>query len=292
MSAFASFALHEIAHGEVTSFARVGGSGPPLLLLHGYPQTHVCWHKIAPELARHFTVVLTDLRGYGDSSKPFGAADHSTYSKRAMARDQVAVMRALGFGTFQLVGHDRGGRVSHRLMLDHPGVVDSWAVLDIAPTLASFERTSQAFATANSHWFFLSQPYDFPERLIGADAEYYLRWKLGNWTQSRDAIPEEAMREYLRCFREPEAIHASCEDYRAAAGIDLEHDRADLDRKVTAPLLALWGMQGRMAKLLDIPALWRERVEEVQGRGLDCGHFLQEEKPEEVLEELLKFLAR
>jgi haloacetate dehalogenase len=285
------FDEREIDVGDVRIHARVRGIGPPLLLLHGYPQTHLCWHKIAPELARRFTVVLTDLRGYGDSSKPFGAPDHSTYSKRAMARDQVEAMRALGFETFQLVGHDRGGRVSHRLMLDHPGVVSLWAVLDIAPTLATFERTNQAFATANSHWFFLIQPYDFPERLIGADPEYYLRWKLGNWMQSKDAIPEEVMGEYLRCFREPEAIHASCEDYRAAAGIDLEYDRADLDRKVTAPLLALWGMRGRMAKELDILALWRERVEQVQGHGLDCGHFLQEEKPKDVLEALLGFFA-
>ena len=188
-----TFTQHNFNVGEVTIHALVGGNGPPLLLLHGYPQTHFCWHKVAPELARHFTVVLTDLRGYGDSSKPFGAADHSTYSKRAMARDQVEVMRALGFTTFQLVGHDRGGRVAHRLMLDHPGVVERWAVFDIAPTLETFEHTNQAFATSSSHWFFLIQPYDFPERMIGAEAEFYLRWKLGHWARTPESISEEAM---------------------------------------------------------------------------------------------------
>ena len=216
---------------------QVAGAGPPLLLLHGYPQTHVCWHKVAPELARRFTVVLPDLRGYGDSDKPFGADDHSTYSKRTMAAGwRRRSLRGLGFPKFRLVGHDRGGRVAHRLMLDHPGIVDRWMTLDIAPTLATFEHVNQAFASASYHWFFLSQPYDFPEHMIALDPEFFLRSKLTRWSHVHGAITEEAAAEYLRCFRKPETIHASCEDYRASASIDLVHDRR---RTETHPAAAL-----------------------------------------------------
>jgi haloacetate dehalogenase len=284
------FDHRQIDAGEVTIHTRVAGSGPPLLLLHGYPQTHVCWHKVAPELAKHFTVVLTDLRGYGDSSKPPGNQDHSIYSKRSMARDQVAVMKSLGFHKFQIAAHDRGGRVAHRLALDHPGVVERWAVFDIAPTLATFEHADQRFARVSYHWFFLSQPFDLPERLIGADPEYFLRWTVASWAKVAGSMEEKAMAEYLRCFCTTEAIHASCEDYRAAASIDLEHDRTDLDRKVTAPLLALWGAQARIGKLFDVLGLWRERVQDAQGHTLAGGHFLPEECPREVIAELLAFL--
>ncbi len=220
---------------------RKAGAGPPLLLLHGYPQTHVMWHKIAPALAERFTVVLTDLRGYGDSAKPPGGDGHPAYSKRAMAQDQVEVMTALGFDSFAVAGHDRGARVGHRLALDHPERVRKLALLDIAPTLAMYERTDMAFATAYYHWFFLIQPFDLPERLIGADPDFYLEKKIGKWSQSPGAFDPAALAEYKRCFRDPATIHATCEDYRAAASIDLDHDRADLDRKLACPVLALWG---------------------------------------------------
>jgi haloacetate dehalogenase len=283
------FDHREIDTGEVTIHTRVAGSGPPLLLLHGYPQTHVCWHKVAPELAKHFTVVLTDLRGYGDSSKPPGNAEHSTYCKRTMARDQVGVMKELGFEKFQVAGHDRGGRVAHRMALDFPEAVERWAVLDIAPTLATFEHADQRFARVSYHWFFLSQPYDLPERLIGADPEFFLRWTVNSWAKVPGSMEEKAIEEYLRCFCTTEGIHASCEDYRAAASIDLEHDRADLHRKVGAPLLALWGAQARIGKLFDVLGLWRERVADAQGHTLPGGHFLPEECPKEVTAELLRF---
>ena len=269
---------------------RKAGQGPPLLLLHGYPQTQVMWHKIAPALAERFTVVLTDLRGYGDSGKPPGGANHEAYSKRAMARDQAEVMTALGFDKFAVVGHDRGARVGHRLALDHPERVTKLAVLDIAPTLAMYERTDMAFASAYYHWFFLIQPYDLPERLIGADPDYYLEKKIGKWSRSEDCFDAAAVAEYKRCFRDPATIHATCEDYRAAAGIDLDHDRADLDRKLACPLLALWGAKGVIERSYPVLEIWRERAREVRGKALPCGHFLAEEAPAETLAELMQFL--
>ena len=269
---------------------RKAGQGPPLLLLHGYPQTHVMWHKIAPALAERFTVVLTDLRGYGDSAKPPGGDRHEAYSKRAMAQDQAEVMTSLGFETFAVVGHDRGARVGHRLALDHPERVTKLALLDIAPTLAMYERTDMAFASAYYHWFFLIQPFDLPERLIGADPDFYLGKKIGKWSRSEGCFDAVAMAEYKRCFRDPATIHATCEDYRAAAGIDLDHDRADLDRKIGCPLLALWGAEGVIERSYDVIEIWRERAREVRGKALPCGHFLAEEAPEETLAGLLDFL--
>jgi haloacetate dehalogenase len=269
---------------------RRAGEGPPLLLLHGYPQTHVMWHKIAPALAERFTVVLTDLRGYGDSAKPPGGDNHEAYSKRAMAQDQVEVMTALGFDSFAVAGHDRGARVGHRLALDHPERVSKLALLDIAPTLAMYERTDMAFASAYYHWFFLIQPYDLPERLIGADPDFYLEKKIGKWSQNPGAFTAAALAEYKRCFRDPATIHATCEDYRAAAGIDLEHDRADLDRKVACPVLALWGAKGVIERSYPVLEIWRERVRDLRGKALPCGHFLAEEAPTETVAELLNFL--
>lgn len=265
-----------------------GGAGPPLLLLHGYPQTHVMWHKIAPQLAEDFTVVATDLRGYGDSSKPSGGEDHSGYSKREMARDQVEVMERLGFDTFHVAGHDRGGRVAHRMALDHPERVEKLAVLDIAPTHTMYTTTDMEFARAYYHWFFLIQPYDLPETLIGSDPEYYLRKKIGQWGRDEEAFTPEAISEYLRCFT-PEMIHASCEDYRASASIDLAHDEEDLSRKLACSLLVLWGEKGFVAKKYDVVSTWKEKAEDVRGRSLPCGHFLPEEAPEETLEEMRKF---
>ncbi len=269
---------------------KTAGEGPPLLLLHGYPQTHVMWHKIAPRLAERFTVVLSDLRGYGDSAKPPSDETHAPYCKRTMARDQVEVMAALGFERFAVVGHDRGARVAHRMALDHPQRLNKAAVLDIAPTLAMYERADMAFATAYYHWFFLIQPYDLPERLIGADPDYYLDKKIGKWSRTEGCFSAQALAEYKRCFNDPATIHATCEDYRAAAGIDLEHDRADLDRKLACPLLVLWGAKGVIERSYDVLALWRERAESVSGRALPCGHFLAEEAPQDTLAELLDFL--
>jgi haloacetate dehalogenase len=268
-----------------------GGSGPPVLLLHGYPQTHAMWHLVAPRLAEDFTVVAADLRGYGDSSKPFGSEDHATYSKRAMAADGVQVMQSLGFESFAAVGHDRGGRVGHRMALDHPDRVTRLAVLDIVPTRHVYATVGKDLATAYYHWFFFIQPYDLPETLIGADPGYYLRKKLGGWGTSLDTFAPEALAEYERCFDEA-TIHASCEDYRAAASIDLVHDAADRDeaRKLTCPLLTLWGGLGVMERLYDVQEVWRGYANDVRGKPIDAGHFLAEEKPEETARELVRFL--
>jgi len=268
-----------------------GGDGPPVLLLHGYPQTHAMWNRVAPTLADEFTVVATDLRGYGDSSKPFGDEDHATYSKRAMAGDQAAVMKSLDFDSFAVVGHDRGGRVGHRMALDYPERVTKLAVLDIVPTHHIFETVGKDLATAYYHWFFFVQPYDLPETLIGADPGYYLRKKLGGWGTPLETFAPEALAEYERCFDDA-TIHASCEDYRAAASIDLVHDEADLDegRKVECPLLALWAGRGVMEKTYDVEAVWREYANDVLGRPLDTGHFLAEERSEETAQELTTFL--
>ncbi len=271
-----------------------GGEGPPVLLLHGYPQTRAMWHRVAPLLAESFTVVATDLRGYGDSLKPPGGDDHAAYSKRAMANDQVAAMGSLGFDSFAVVGHDRGARVGHRMALDHPERVTRLAVLDIVPTRHVFATVDKDLATVYYHWFFLIQPYDLPERLIGADPAYYLRRKLGSWGANPDTFAPQALSEYERCFRDPATIHASCEDYRAAASIDLAHDESDWEegRKVECPLLALWGAYAAMEGIYDVEAVWREYTRNVaRAKALDCGHFLAEERPEETARELLAFLG-
>lgn len=268
----------------------IGGSGPPLLLLHGHPQTHVTWHKIAPRLAERFTVVAADLRGYGDSEKPPGGAGHVAYSKRAMAADQVAVMRALGFGRFAVVGHDRGGRVAHRMALDHPGAVERVALFDIAPTATMYARTDKEFATRYFWWFFLIQPAPLPERLIAADPAFFLRKHIEGQIKTPGATTEAVLREYLRCYADPACRHAICEDYRAAATIDLVHDAADADRRIEAPVLALWGAKGTVGALYDVLETWREKARDVRGRALECGHSPQEEVPEETLAELLAFL--
>jgi haloacetate dehalogenase len=266
-----------------------GGSGPPVLLLHGYPQSHVMWHEVAPVLAQHFTVVAADLRGYGDSAKPEAGADHYGYSKRASAADQVALMAALGFEKFALVGHDRGARVAHRLALDHPERVQRLALIDIVPTYTAFADTDKEKAMGYYHWFFLSQPFDLPERLIGADPVFYLHWCLQSWGGgSLDYFLPEAMAEYERCFADPAVIHGSCEDYRAGATIDLEHDGEDLTRKIACPTLALWG--NRLDNWYDVAEVWRARAESVTGGVLDGGHFLPEEMPEEVARALFFFL--
>lgn len=270
----------------------VAGDGPPVLLLHGHPQTHVVWRKIAPDLVKAgYSVVASDLRGYGDSEKVPSHAPHHPYAKREMAKDQVALMRALGHDRFAVVGHDRGGRVAHRMALDHPEAVDRLVVLDIAPTLTMYEQTDQAFATRYFWWFFLIQPEDLPERMIGSDPEYFLRRHIGGQVKTPGAISEEVMSEYLRTYRDPATIHAICEDYRAAATIDLEHDRADRDRRIEAPVLAIWGKKGVVGELYDVTQTWRDKAHSVQGRAFDCGHAIPEESPEALLEALVAFLA-
>ncbi len=286
---FAGFTRTTIATQGATINVLIGGTGAPVLLLHGYPQTHVMWHKIAPRLAQDFSAVIPDLRGYGDSSKPPDGENHFGYSKRATAQDQVEVMDHLGFKQFAVVGHDRGGRVGHRMALDHAERVTKLAVLDIVPTHKLYHNVNKEFATAYYHWFFLIQPSPFPETLIGNNAEFYLNSLLGRLKP--EAITPEAFAEYLRCFRDPATIHATCEDYRAAASIDLAHDDADMDRKITCPVLALWAGKGAMHKMYDVLATWRERATNVSGKALPGGHFLPEETPEETFAELKAFLS-
>jgi len=276
--------------GDVEIAYDVGGSGPPLLLLHGYPQHRGMWRDVAPALAERFTVVTSDLRGYGESSKPAGDPAHERYAKRTMAADQVTLMRRLGFPRFAVCGHDRGARVAHRMCLDHEEAVAAAAVLDIVPTRHLFETTDRAFASAYYHWFFLSQPPDLPERLIGGAARDFVEITLDRWSAPGFALPPEQVREYADAFT-PEAIHASCEDYRAAATIDLEHDAADADRRVACPLLVVWGERGAMHRLYDVPATWRDRAGDVTAQSVDCGHFVPEEAPSETVALLIEFLT-
>ena len=271
---------------------RHAGSGPPLLLLHGYPQTHAMWHAVAPALSRTHHVVCADLRGYGDSTKPAATPDHSSYSKRAMAADMIAVMRELGFDRFAVAGHDRGARVAHRMALDHPECVSQLCVMDIAPTLHMFEQTDQRFATGYYHWFFLIQPDGLPEHLIGNDPDYFLDYTLGHWSARPETFHDEAIAEYRRCFRDPRTIHASCEDYRAAATIDLEHDRETEHTRIECPLLVLWGARGFVNRMYDVLDVWRSRASVVDGKALDSGHFLPEEAPAAVIAALSDFLER
>jgi haloacetate dehalogenase len=268
---------------------RTGGNGPPLLLLHGYPQTHVLWHKVAARLKQHFTIVAADLRGYGDSAKPEGGPDHAAYAKRAMAADVVAAMAALGHDHFCVGAHDRGARVAHRMALDHPQAVIRLATLDIAPTREMYAGTTDAFARAYWHWFFLIQPAPFPERMIGADPEAYWLKKCGSGSAGMTPFDPAALAEYLRCFADPGTIHASCEDYRAAATIDIAHDDADGGRKLEQPLLALWGEHGAVNRCFDVLALWRERAADVRGHTLPGGHYLAEELPDQVADAFLAF---
>lgn len=274
-----------------------GGAGPPLLLLHGYPQTHVEWHKIAPKLAQHYTIVAPDLRGYGDSEKPHAPeGDLSVYCKRTTARDQVEVMGVLGFEAFHVVGHDRGARVGHRMALDYPERVKTFTSLDVVPSQAAFDHMDSQLSFAWFHWHLMRQPAPLPETLIGNSAKVYLDFLLERWTAIEGAITDEAYAEYLRCFNNPETIRATCLDYRGIT-VDLIHDEADRDRKLTCPVLLLWG--SNMAKRpgwqtgasLDMLAVWQKRAVDVRGKSLNCGHFLPEELPEETTAELLAFLS-
>ena len=287
---FEGFERRQVTTSDTTINLVTGGDGPPLLLLHGYPQTHVMWHKIGPLLARDFTVVAPDLRGYGDSGKPRGDSEHLNYSKRVMARDQVEVMQQLGFESFYLVGHDRGARVSHRLTKDHPQKVRKLAVLDIIPTHRMFQIVNKEMATNTYHWFFLIQPYDFPERVIGAAADLFVRRGFDRTDNAAEAFPAEAIAEYVRCFCDPATIHATCEDYRAGASIDLVHDEADFNEKVNCPFLALWSATGYVGRTQDVLQIWREYATDVRGHSLSCGHYLAEESPDETYDALKTFL--
>lgn len=284
------FQWRDIEVGGIRIRTAIGGKGPPLLLLHGHPQMHLTWHKVAPALAERFTVVATDLRGYGDSEKPDGGPEHINYSKRAMAADQVGVMKALGFDRFRVVGHDRGGRVAHRLALDAPQAVEKLVVIDIAPTATMYARTNMEFARRYFWWFFLIQPDPLPEKLISADPDFFLENHMAGQIKIPGSVDPRVMAEYRRCYADPAMRHAACEDYRAAAGIDLVYDAEDDDRRVEAPVLALWGARGTVGALYDVVETWREKARHVQGHAIDCGHSPQEEAPEDVLRSLSDFL--
>ncbi|MEJ5151568.1 alpha/beta fold hydrolase [Comamonas sp. MYb396] len=290
---FERFDTRDIAVNGTVIRCRVGGSGPALLLLHGHPQSHVMWHRVAPTLAEKFSVVCADLRGYGDSARPGASPHHAAYSKRTMAQDMADLMTRLGFAQFRLAAHDRGARVAHRLLLDHPGRVTRAMLLDIAPTLAMYEQTTEAFAKAYWHWFFLIQPAPLPERLIDADPAAYIRDVMGRRHAGLAAFAPEALQEYLRCIAIPGTATAICEDYRASAGIDLEHDRADRDKghQVLTPLRVLWGAEGAVGRCFAVLDLWREAAADVSGKALDCGHYIAEEQPAQLLEEMREFFA-
>jgi haloacetate dehalogenase len=285
---FDGFDVTTIDTGEASIRVRHGGSGPPLLLLHGYPQTHAMWHAVAPALAEDFTVVATDLRGYGESSRPPSTADHWPYTKRVMARDQVAVMKALGFERFAVCGHDRGARVGYRMALDDPYRVTRLAVLDIVPTGETWRRADAAFGRGYWHWFFLAQPAPLPERMIAASPDGFYGSRGGT-----AVFAPEARAEYERWQRDPATIHAMCEDYRAAATLDVEHDEADRlrRRRIACPVFALWGARNFLDDWYDVLGIWRAWADDADGRALDCGHYLAEERPEETAAELRAFFA-
>ena len=293
---FDGFSTTTVRVGEVEiAVTRSDGADhakPPMLLLHGAPQTHMVWHRIALRLAERFTVIATDLRGYGESSKPAGDdPQHALYSKRAMAADQVGVMRALGFDRFLVCAHDRGARVAHRMALDHADAVERLMLLDIAPTLAMYEQTDRAFATAYFHWFFMIQPAPFPETLIEAASDTYVEHAIGSGHAGLSVFAPEALDAYKRALRQPGAVHGLCEDYRASSGIDLEHDRADLEsgRRIACPLRVLWGEHGVIARCFDPLAEWRRVARDVSGRSLPCGHYIPEEAADALLDEIGTF---
>ena len=293
---FANTSLHRIAANGITLNARVSDerSKPPLLLLHGHPQTHLIWHRVAPTLAEHFTLVAVDLRGYGDSDKPASDAsvNHAPYSKRVMAQDMVSVMQTLGFARFKVLAHDRGARVTHRMLVDHPTVVERATLLDISPTLAMYEQTNMEFARAYFHWFFLIQREPLPETMIEANPEFFIEKMMGNRHAGLATFAPEALAEYRRCIHLPGIAHAICEDYRAAATIDLEHDRADRDagHKVMQPLQVLWGENGIIEKCFKPLEDWSRVAVNVRGGSVPCGHYIPEEAPEALLAAALPFL--
>lgn len=285
-----NFKEEKIKVNDIEINVKHGGYKTPLLLIHGYPQTHIMWHKVVEKLSEKYYIVCPDLRGYGDSSKPIGDELHVNYSKKTMAKDMVTLMSALGFEEFFVAGHDRGARVTHRMCLDYPQKIKKACVMDITPTYHMFKHTDQAFATGYYHWFFLIQTDNLPETLIGSNARYYLEEKLKRWSAKDAVFDKEAVEEYVRCF-DKESIHATCEDYRAGASIDMSDDEKDRGRKVTTPLLVLWGNKGFVHRTYDVLNVWKDYASDVQGKSLDCGHFLPEEKPDEVVSELIGFFS-
>jgi haloacetate dehalogenase len=290
---FTNFVPFTIERDGVKLQCRSGGAGAPLLLLHGHPQSQAMWHRVAPDLAKRFTVVMMDLRGYGDSGRPKADAAHATYSKREMARDAMAVMHSRGFEQFQVLAHDRGARVAHRLAADNPHAVQRMMLLDIAPTLGMYANTTQAFATAYWHWFFLIQPPPLPEALIESDPVRYVRSVMGSRHAGLSVFAPKALAEYERCIQIADSARGICEDYRASATIDLEHDRVDVaaNKKIKIPVRVLWGEHGVVGKNFDVLGLWRERAVDVSGRSLPCGHYIAEEAPDELLADAYKIFT-
>jgi len=289
---FDGFKLEDVEVGEGALRVRHGGAGPPLLMLHGNPQTHAMWHHVAPVLARHYHVICPDLRGYGGSFKPPASPDHAAYAKRTMARDMAELMDHLGHAEFQVASHDRGARVAHRLALDCPARVTRLAVLDIVPTLEHFERTDMSFALGYYHWFWLAQPHPFPETLINAAPEAWFNAHTAREPKPPGFFHPEALADYLAAARDPAMVTGMCEDYRAAATIDLHHDRTSRQegRKVVCPMLVLWGAKGRIGDWYDALAIWRAYCSSaVTGGPVDSGHYLAEEAPEQVLAEFGRF---
>ena len=284
------FKTKKVEVNGVTINYKLGGTGEPLLLIHGYPQTHTMWYKVANELSKDFTIICPDLRGYGDSSKPKGEIDHSNYSKKTMAKDMLELMQYLGYEKFYVAGHDRGARVTHRMCLDYPSNILKACVMDIAPTYHMFSNTNQSFATGYYHWFFLIQPDNLPETLIGANPRYYLEEKLKRWSAKGAVFDKEAIDEYVRCF-DKDSIHSTCEDYRAAASIDMIDDEQDRNRKIDMPLLVLWGKKGFVNRTYEVLNVWKEYATNVEGKALECGHFLPEELFDEVIVEIKKFIS-
>ena len=275
---------------EIKMRFAIGGKGPALMLVHGHPHTHIIWRKVAPLLARKYTVVLPDLRGYGDTDKPESTPDHRPYSKKEMAKDLISLMKLLNRPTFAFVGHDRGARVGHRLALDYPESVTKAVFVDIAPTATMYALTNKEFATKYFWWFFLIQPEPFPEKLIGFDPDYFLYHHIDGQIKIKGCVEDKAFDEYLRCYKNPRTIHAICEDYRAAATIDLDDDKEDADKKIQCPLYLLWGARGTVGKLYDVVGTWKEKAVTVSGEALDCGHSPEEECPSGFLEKVLAFL--
>jgi haloacetate dehalogenase len=292
MALFEEFTEFDISTSGASIHGRKGGSGPPVLLLHGIPETHLMWHRVAPQLAKHFTVVATDLRGYGDSGKPASTADHKPYSMRAIGKDQIEVMRQLGYEEFSLVGHDRGARCAYRLALDHPEAVRRLAVMDVIPVGDAYNRADRNFSLAYWQWSFLAAPQPLPERYINADPANLVDFMLDSWTEVEDAFPDEVRAEYVKKLSNPDTVHAICEEFRASATLDYEHDEADRgNRKISCPTLVLWAQRGAVAKLYEDPlAIWKQWADDVRGRPVPVGHFIPEEAPEVTANELLDFL--
>ena len=288
---FKNFKQDVIEVNGVNINYKIGGKGEPLLLLHGYPQSHVLWRKIAPLFAENYTVICSDLRGYGDSDKPQSDKKHLTYSKKTMGLDQNELMKKLGFKEYFLVGHDRGGRVAHRMAIDFKENIKKISVLDIVPTSHVFKNTNAILAKRYYHWFFLIQSYPHPETMIGNDPEYFIRSKLQMWGANNEYLTEDIIQEYLRCFT-TETIQASCEDYRAGASIDLVHHEEDFDKKISCPLQVLWGSKAFVEELYDPIKVWKEWALNVEGQSIDCGHFLPEESPVETYNAIINFFKK